>query len=217
MRADLLALMESMVRDELDRLSPDDESVALDLALHRYDRDRPRKLVKDVLSDGSDSLPLPDGWEDESELVSVEYPIGNLPVSLLTATIYTAPAGQVLRIGDALPVDASARCTFTVRHVVDDVMDTVRASHREGVAAYAAALLLEELAAASINEGDSTIHADTTDRRTKAQEYASRARALKSRYADALGLAKDGEPAPASGMAVTWGARPRLTHGIRRG
>lgn len=39
--------------DELDCLSPDDESVALDLALHRYDRDRPRKLVKDVLSDGS--------------------------------------------------------------------------------------------------------------------------------------------------------------------
>lgn len=56
-------------------------------------------------------LPLPDGWEDESELVSVEYPIGNLPVSLLTATIYGAG-----RPGVADRRRAAGRC-FGALHI----------------------------------------------------------------------------------------------------
>ncbi len=217
MLADLLALVDALVRDESARLTAGDKSAALELAISRYSSDRPRHLVEDVVSAGGDTLPLPAGWEGESELVSIEYPIGQRPICLLPASIYTAPAGRLLRLGDALPAGADARCTFTARHVVSAVVDTVIVSHREGVAAYAAALLLEELSAAAINDGDSTISADTTDRRTKAQEYASRARALKTRYADAVGLAKDGAPPSASGVSVAWGGRQRLTNGIRRG
>lgn len=217
MRADLLGLMEALVRDESSRLRAEDKAAALDLAISRYSSDRPRHVVDDVVSAGGDTLPLPDGWESESELVSIEYPIGNRPPSLLDASIYTTPADRHLRLGDALPFGVSARCTFTARHIVDDATDTVLVSHREGVAAYAAALLLEQLAAASINDGDSTIAADSTDRRTKAQEYASRARALKTRYADAVGLASGGSAPAASGTSVAWASRPRMTRGIRRG
>lgn len=217
MLADLLELTESMVRDESNRLITADKLLAVSLAVSRYSSDRPRHVVEDVVSTGGDTLPLPAAWEEESELVTVEWPIGDVPPSLLGASIYTAPSNRVLRLGDALPAGAVARCTFSVRHAISDDIDTIPISHREGVAAYAAALLLEQLAAAAINEGDSTISADTTDRRTKSQEYASRARALKGRYADAVGLAASGSAPSASGTSVAWGQRPRLTGWIRRG
>ncbi|MBS1248414.1 MAG: hypothetical protein H6R48_1203, partial [Proteobacteria bacterium] len=158
----------------------------------------------------------PTAWSADSELISAEYPIGETPPALLPCSIYTAPSGDVLRLGDGLALGAEVRLTFSVPHVVSDELDTVQPSHREAVAAYAAALLLEELAAASINDSDATISADTTDRRTKAQEYASRARALKTRYADALGLGKDGGGQAATGTTVAWPSRQRLTNGIYR-
>lgn len=216
MLADLKKLVDALVRDEAERLARADKGTAISLAVARYGTDRPRQKVEDVVCAGGDTLPLPTAWEAESQLVSAEYPIGSVPPTLLPCTIYTAPSGDVLRLGDALAAGAEVRLAFTVAHVVTDQLDTIKPTHREAVAAYAAALLLEELAAAAINDGESTIAADATDRRTKAQEYASRARALKSRYADALGLGKDGTPAPAA-ATVAWPSRGRLTHGIRHG
>ncbi|MDR1995143.1 hypothetical protein [Azonexus sp.] len=215
MLSDLKKLVDGLVRDEVDRLSRADRTAAIGLAVARYGSDRPRQKVEDVVCGGGDSLPLPAAWEPESTLVSAEYPIGSMPPALLPCTIYTLPAGDVLRLGKALDAGAELRLTFTVGHVVSDLLDTIRPAHREGVAAYAAALLLEELAAAAINDGDSTISADSTDRRTKAQEYASRARALKSRYSEVLTLGKEGGPG-AVGTAVTWPSRKRLTDGISR-
>lgn len=218
MLADLLSLVDRLVRDESSRLVTADKESAIDVAVARYGKDRPRRKVEDVVSAGGDTLPLPAAWESESELISAEYPIGETPVALLPCSIYTQPSGDVLRLGDGLSVGAEVRLTFRVRHVVSDVLDTVGPGHREAVAAYAAALLLEQLAAAAINDGESTISADTTDRRTKAQEYASRAKALKTRYGEAMGLGNAGDSgtAQASGTTVTWGSRDRLTSRIGR-
>lgn len=210
---DLEKLIDSFVRDESSRLTADDQAGAITLALSRYGSDRPRKKVEDVTSAGGDTLPLPGAWETESELVSVEYPIGETPPALLGCTIYTTPAGDELRLGAGLSIGAEARLTFTVAHVVSDSQDTVPPSHREAVACYGAALLLEQLAAAAINDGESTIAADTTDRRTKAQEYASRAKALKARYAEAMGIgsgAGGGNSPAAGGQTVAWPGRRRL-------
>lgn len=216
MLTDFKKLVDGFVRDESERLSRADKESAIGLAVVRYGTDRPRRKVEDVVSAGGDTLPLPTAWEAESELLTVEYPIGETPPALLACSIYTAPLGDVLRLGDSLAAGAEARLTFSVRHVVSDVLDTVLPSHREAVAAYAAALLLEQLAAAAINDGDSTLQADTTDRRTKAQEYAARARALKTRYGDALGLGSEGSNQAATGTTVSWPGRQRVTQGIRR-
>jgi len=97
--------------------------------------------------------------------------------------------------------------SFTVAHQVTESSDSTDPRHHEGIAAYAAALLLEGLAAAAINDGDSTIVADTVDRRSKAQEYAARARALKSRYRESLGTE---ETPDAQGTTVSWPSRPRF-------
>lgn len=212
---DFKKLVDSLVRDESERLAKSDKETAVGLAVARYGQDRPRCKVADVVAPGGDSLPLPAGWEAESELVSAEYPIGETPPAHLPCSIYTTPAGNQLRPGDTLGAGAEVRLTFTVAHVVSDTLDTVPPSHREAVACWAAAWLLEQLAAAAINDGESTLSADSTDRRTKAQEYASRARALKARYSDTLGVG-NASPQAASGQTAAWPSRPRLTHMIRR-
>lgn len=216
MLTDLKKLVDGLVRDESERLQRTDKATAIKLAIVRYGEDRPRHKVQDVVSTGGDTLPLPPAWEAESELVSAEYPIGQQPIEYLPCSIYTTPAGDTLRLGDAMSAGAEVRLTFTAAHVVTDELDSIPVVHREAVAAYAAALLLEQLSAAAINDGDSSLGADTTDRRTKAQEYASRARGLKTRYADALGLGKDGIGQAATGTTVSWPGRARLTNGIRR-
>lgn len=216
MLADMKKLVEGFVRDETDRLSADDVETAIGLAVIRYGQDRPRTKVEDVVSTGGDTLPLPLAWATESELQLVEYPVGENPPCYLPGSIYTAPAGNVLRIGDVLTSGAECRLTFTVPHVVSDSVDTIPAGNREAVAAYGAALLLEQLAAAAINDGDATIQADSTDRRTKSQEYASRARGLKTRYVEALGIGGTAAGQVAAGTFVSWPRRGRLTHGIYR-
>jgi hypothetical protein len=217
MLADLKKLVDGFVRDESERLTRADKEGAITLAVARYGKDRPRRKVEDVVSAGGDTLPLPSAWESESQLLTVEFPIGETPPTLLPCSIYSAPSGDVLRLGDGLAAGAEARLTFTVRHVVSDVLDTVPDGHREAVAAYAAALLLEQLAAGAINDGDTTLQADTTDRRTKAQEYASRARALKTRYGEAMGVGEAGGASgqAASGTMLAWPGRSRVTRGIR--
>lgn len=216
MLADLKKLVDGLVRDESERLTRADKATAISLAVARYGTDRPRRNVEDVICSGGDTLPLPTAWEAASELISAEYPVGETPPVLLPCSIYTAPSGDVLRLGDWLGAGAEVRLTFSVAHVVTDLLDTVQLSHREAVAAYAAALLLEQLSAAALNDGEATIAADTTDRRSKAQEYAGRARGLKTRYADALGLGRDGGDQVAASATVSWPSRRRLTSGIYR-
>lgn len=214
MRADLLALIGALVRDESSRLSAGNLETALDLAVARYGQDRPRSLVEDVVAVG-DTLPLPATWESESTLLHAEYPLGSWPPATLPCSLYTAPTGAVLRLGGILPVSSVVRLTFSVRHEVSDTANTVLPAHQEAVAAYAAAWLLEQLSAAAINEGESTIAADVTDRRSKSQEYARRAEKLKARYGEALGLSMasagpvGGGPS-AAGTTTSWPARRRL-------
>lgn len=214
MLADLLPLVDGFVRDEAQRLSLDERLSAIALAVVRYGGDRPRTRVEDVAATGPDTLPLPLGWSADSDLVGAEYPIGESPPAELGCTLYTAPSGAVFRLGDAVGVGAQVRLTYTVPHVISDTEDTVRPAHREPLAAYAAALLLDGLAAAAINDGDPTIGADSTDRRTKSQEYASRARACRKIYDEALGRGSDGGPV-AGGTVVSWPSRGRLRNGIR--
>ena len=220
MITDFRRLIDGFVRDEAERLSRADRESALEMALAQYGRERPRHKVADVVCAGGDVLPLPAEWQVGSALVRAEYPIGETPPAALPCSIYTSPSGDVLRLGEALFPGAEVRLTFSVAHVVSDTMDTVQPVHREAVACYAAALLLEQLSAAAINDGDSTISADTTDRRTKAQEYAGRARALKARYAEAMGSGGSasgaGGGSPAAGQVTAWPSRGRLTAGIYR-
>ena len=133
----------------------------------------------------------------------IEYPIGKTPPNLLdqdTYTIYRTPTGDEIKIINAITAAQQVRITYTTRHLVDAANDTIRADDREPVCAWAAALLLEQLAALFTGSSDSTIQADSVDRRSKGGEYASRAKSLRARYFAELGL--DEKRAVAAGVVV---------------
>lgn len=190
--ADYQTLIDDLVRDDTGRIATADRDESLARATSRYSKDRPRLKIEDGAAPGANKLNLPAGWQAGfSELRSIEYPIGNTPPTLLdqdSYTIYSTPSGDEIKIINAITAAQQVRITYTIRHALDAGNDTIRADDREAVCAYAAALLLDQLAAWFTGASDSTIQADSVDRRSKGADYAARARNLRQRYFDELGL-----------------------------
>ena len=191
--SDFQTLVDNMVR-EVSELSDADRDRAITLAVERYNKDRPRTAVEDLVSPGGYRLPLPAAWEpDFSELQSIEHPIGNDPVDLLMDwTLYQTPTGYEIALDphhtSELQLDEKARATFTIKHLVDATNDTVPRGDREAVSAWAAANLCEQLANAFSGDSDSVIQSDSVDHGSKAQEFARRATSLRRRYFNELGI-----------------------------
>ncbi|GBG03903.1 hypothetical protein AZSI13_32300 [Azospira sp. I13] len=210
--ADVQALVADLVRDDGDRISPEERDRAVTLAVARYSADRPRTAVQDVVAQGGSMLPLPPAWEpDISLLTAVEVPVGQVPPAYLPARsfwLYAAPGGLSIMLATSQPQGRQVRLSFLASHVLSDVEDTIPTLHREAVAAWAGSILLEQLANLHTNDGDSTIQADSVDRRSKGEQYAARARAAVKRYRELIGVADKPEQLPA-GVQITWGpARP---------
>ena len=111
----------------------------------------------------------------------------------------------VLRYSDDRPPEGGGA------HVLSTAEDTIPPGDREAVCAYAAALLLEQLAARHAGDGDSTIQADAVDRQFLSDRYLKLARGHRARYASLLGL---DETPPAAGMTATLGRRPGRRAGL---
>jgi hypothetical protein len=117
-----------------------------------------------------------------------------------------------------LGINDNVRAVFTITHEVSEVDDTVPLGDREAVCCLAAASLCDQLAGLYSGDSDSTIQADSVNHQSKAGEFASRARALRKRYLDELGI--DAKKNVAAGVVVDLNLSnsqggPRLTH--RRG
>ena len=92
---------------------------------------------------------------------------------------------------------------------VSDAEDTVPAHHREAVACWAAALLLDQLAAGHAGDKESTMQADAVDHGSTSGTYAARAAACRKRYYRITGAAP--KPlAPASAVGSMARRRPRI-------
>lgn len=190
MLADMLVLVQSAVRDDSQVVTPEDYLAAIALAVSRYSSDRPRYWVVDVPASGSDSLPLPDAWElDFSNLISVEYPIGEFPPEIWDAdqyVLYQAPSGWLIRLAFAPMSDV--RLTYSIAQVLTELEDTIPLTHREAVACWEAASCCDQLASFYANASDSTIQADRVERQNQSRDYAARAKVLRSRYLSELGV-----------------------------
>lgn len=217
--ADYQTLVTNLVRDDTGKIAIADRDEAIARAVARYSKDRPRIKIEDVAAPGGNKLNLPAGWQAGfSELRAIEYPIGDTPPTLLdqdTYAIYSTPTGDEIKIVNAINASQLVRMSYTIRHLVDAGNDTIRADDREPVCAWGAALLLEQLAALFTGASDSTIQADSVDRRSKGGEYASRAKSLRARYFAELGL--DEKRNIAAGAVVDLDAtdsqgRDRLLH-----
>lgn len=187
---DYQRITDELVRDAAGKLTADERNRALAMAVARYGRDRPRTKVQDVTGDGTRALALPAAWEaDFSAIRAIEYPTGNIPPTLLEDwALYQGTSSTVIHLASAVASGAAARVTFTIAPVLTMSADTIPAADREAVCAWAAALLCDQLAALYSNQQDSTLGADAVDHRSKATEYAARARNLRQRYHDELGI-----------------------------
>ena len=191
--ADFQDLVNDLVRDDTSKITAADVDQAIQLAVERYSKDRPRMEVEDlVAASAGHVLPMPTAWvADFSALHSLEYPIDEQPRCFMEAGefwIYSAPGGDQIEVDSSLPSAASVRASFTIKHVVSGVEDTTPPSDREPIAAWAAAILLDQLASLFSGDSDSTIKADSVDHNSKAEEYAKRARDARRRYFNELGV-----------------------------
>jgi hypothetical protein len=208
----------SIVRDNSGLLvDPTDYERNIGAALTRYSKSRPAEVSADVTGDGSAQYALPTGWVEEfSAILSIEFPIGETPAAYLdpdTYELYRTPAGLKLRLLEEEPsTGASFRVTFTIpRSAI-----TVPAQDEDAFCNLAASLCLEELANSFAHSNDPTINADSVNHRTKAQEFAARAKRHLQIYNEALGL-KDGDTLPPATAVKDLdekypGGYERLTH-----
>ncbi|MEW8494242.1 MAG: hypothetical protein AB2604_10590 [Candidatus Thiodiazotropha taylori] len=190
MKIDYQKLVERYVRDDADRLTTGDIDSAIDMAVTRYSKDRPKSDVQDEVAPGGQRLNLPANWVPGfSDIQSIEYPIGQDPISEISNwEIYQAPAGEEVLLPDSIEAGESVRIKFTVFHQLDSTNDTIPISDREAVASYAAAVCCEQLSTLYIGDTDSTIQADSVDHGSKSRQFSARAKSLRKHYLNELGI-----------------------------
>jgi hypothetical protein len=211
----LLDLVKSKVKDQDQKLDDGEDFIpAVEAALQRYSRHNPRTVVEDL--DGADSHDLdpPAGWvEDFSALVSVEWPVGEIPMVWLDPAgyrLYQSPDGWKLRLFDETPATGdSVRVTYTAPRLESQIPQ----NDFDAVACLAAADCCERLANLYTQSSDPTIGADVVNYRSKGSEYASRAKRLRELYAAHIGVDEKGGPAASMSVAAPpRSGRTRLTH-----
>jgi len=220
--ADFQDLVDALVRDSAGIIATAERDQAIALAVTRYSSDRPRAVAEDVAADGTKLLALPPAWEDGfSRVTGLESPPDEVPPTWIEPAdwgLYETPAAVKIALASPPAAGASVRVRFTRAHQVDAGVDTVPVKDREAVANWAAALLLDQLAAAHAGDRQPTIQADSVDHASKSGDYGRRANACRKLYFDHLGI--DPKRTVAAGAVTTLTptdsrGQPRLLRGRR--
>jgi hypothetical protein len=187
-----------LTKDLVGRLSdPDDLRSALDAAAKQYSSNRPYTKVADKVGTGINDVALPTDWLiGFSSLESVEFPIGDVPATMLDAAdayLYQTPTALMLRIESVkLSAAQTARITYTMTHDLgtEAVASTIPDTDFEAVCCLAASICCDELATSYAQGTDSSINADVVDGGSRGRAFADRAIALKKFYTEHMGLTK---------------------------
>lgn len=209
-------LVDDLVRDTDQVITPSQRDDAIANALARYSVDAPRRAIEDVVVAGDGSLVIPAAWASGSRVMDAEYPIGQRPMSQIPLTLIevrATPTGDSILLLAELPLGDTVRLTFSAAHQLDATIDTVPAAHRRAVAALAGSDLCGQLAAHYSNESAPTIGADTVDHQGKSLRWRNRSRDLAAEYSRIVGPAPNDRAVPASAEVVLPG---RNTLGGRR-
>ncbi|WP_238121965.1 MULTISPECIES: hypothetical protein [unclassified Xanthobacter] len=195
MLQELRALVDDLVRDVVGRVGEEARDRAVSLAIVQYGKDRPRTRVSDLVAQDAPvprHLDLPEGWDVEASIaLTIEYPVGHVPPRIMPRhawAVLVTPAGQVLGLPRAIPAGATCRLTWTLPHEIGEDVDTLPPGDREAVAQYAAAVLLDQVAAMTSGDHSSVIQADAVDHQEAGPNYAARASTARRRYHDLLGI-----------------------------
>ncbi len=217
MLPDMKTLVADLVRDNLGQISDDQSKSAIELAVSRYSSDRPLSMVEEVSVPGGTRLPCPPSWTASSRAVAVEWPIGMSPPASLPFFVVRTPGAEEILTDVQMSAGSTALVHFTTHHRLSETVDTIPAEHREAVAAYASALLFEQLASVATRNADPTIHADSVNHQSQAQEFASRARAARKRYADVLAMGGEASTVKPAAAVTNWPGRQRFPGSGARG
>lgn len=212
--------VERLIKDGGAVLDVDDLDFAIGEAVRRYSRVKPLKVVADIAGSGAFDYDLPEPFDPQfSVLELVEYPAGErepVYVDPLDRTLYESPAGTKLRfLADAPPVGATIRVTFSAMHTVTGTATSIPSVHFDVIHLIGASLACEALASHYSNVGDSTLRADSVDHKSKASEYAQRAKRFMSMADQLLPISEQGKPRAASAQDTLAEDRPWLTHPTR--
>ena len=193
-----------VIKDTASILDTVDIDAFIAEAVHRYERHRPREMVKNTTGDGNYDYALPSEYIDGfSNIIQIEYPAGERNLATIEDddwTIYKSEAAIKLRFLHHTPAATETFETlFTTKHKVNSSTDTIVETDFDAVCNLAGALCCESLASYFSQQSDSTIQADAVEHKTRSQEYASRATRLKKLYIEHLGIKEAGGIAAASG------------------
>ncbi len=219
-RQDYITAIGNLVGGDLP-LGETEKIYAIGAALKKYSGHRPRICVEDEDGDGGFdyALTLLADWTDGfSTIKTVEYPVDDAEAEADVLAddrwlIYQKPAGKCLRFVEDVPTATEDyRVTYTTLHTCSDDVCTIPPYDEEAVQFLAASIYCEMLAAYYAQTQDSTIQADSVDHKSRASEYAGRARAYKKMYFDHIGI-KEGET-PAASVTRDQDATPswRIDH-----
>jgi len=177
-------LAEAKVTESQRQLDYLDLMQALDAAVSRYELDQPLRTQATVsLSSGVFEYDLPSGWVNGlSQLESIEYPVDDTAQDRL----YLEPhewrvdelRGKWRFVYHTPSAGETARLTYTGRHTLSHITDTLPARHFEALCQYAAGQALLTLANKAAQTTGPGLAADTITYRTKQQEYLAQAKEL---------------------------------------
>lgn len=221
-RQDYIEAINDFVLD--DNIKNDEKRKAIDMAIKKYSKDKPKIRVQDITGDSGFEYAVSalTYWADDFSVIkTIEYPVDDddeTPDILLDEEwmVYEKTTGKVIRFLEDEPnTDESFRVTYTALHVCSDSTCTISSIDENAVQALAASFCCEMLAVKYTPIGDSTIDADSVDHKSKASEYARRAKGLKQIYLEHMGI-KEGQSPPVS-INYDWDINPswgtdRATH-----
>ncbi|MFA5423042.1 MAG: hypothetical protein WC374_04225 [Phycisphaerae bacterium] len=204
-RQDYIAAISNLVGGELP-LGEAEKIAAIGVAVKEHSKHYPQVVVEDETGAGvfDYALTLLASWKDGfSSIKKVEYPVDDTEAEASVLqddawAIYQKPTGKNLRfLEDEPAATESFRVTYTALHTCTDAACTIETAAEEAVQMLAAAHFCNMLATYYAQTSDSTIQADSVDHKSKASEYAARARTYRKLYFDFMGI-EEGKTLPAS-------------------
>lgn len=190
-------ILNDMVRDTDGTITDAEIITALGVGSLKYSKDRPRTVKETVTSDGSRYVDLPASWiKDFSKLIDVRKLDDGGLVNWTKYELYNGVSGDQILVVSPLAAGEDIYIDFTFPHTLDEVSTTIPEIDQIAVCYWAAAHLLDQLAAHYTGHKSSLIQADTVDWHSKSRDYAYRAKAQRGLYFDHMGI-KQGKIAAA--------------------